>query len=30
MGEDPWALLGLLRIGALERWSIWLDSRDEH
>jgi hypothetical protein len=29
MGEDPWALLGLLRIGALERWSIWLDSRDE-
>jgi hypothetical protein len=27
MGEDPWALLGLLRIGALERWSIWLDSR---
>lgn len=30
MGEDPWALLGLLRIGALERWSIWLDGRDEH
>ncbi len=27
MGQDPWALLGLLRIGALERWSIWLDSR---
>jgi hypothetical protein len=27
MGEDPWAPLGLLRIGALERWSIWLDSR---
>ena len=27
MGEDPWVPLGLLRIGALERWSIWLDSR---
>ncbi|HEX3389573.1 MAG TPA: hypothetical protein VHT94_11100 [Streptosporangiaceae bacterium] len=30
MGEDPWALLGLLRIGALDRWSIWLDGRGEH
>jgi hypothetical protein len=30
MGEDPWARMGLLRIGALERWSIWLDGRDEH
>jgi hypothetical protein len=27
MGEDPWIPLGLLRIGALKRWSIWLDSR---
>lgn len=27
MGGDPWAPLGLLRIGALERWNIWLDSR---
>ena len=26
MGEDPWLPLGLLRIGALKRWSIWLDS----
>jgi hypothetical protein len=25
-GRDPWAPLGLLRIGALKRWSIWLDS----
>ena len=24
MGQDPWAALGLLRIGTLERWSIWL------
>jgi hypothetical protein len=27
MREDPWALLGLLRISALERWNIWLDGR---
>ncbi len=27
MAADPWAPMGLLRIGALERWSIWLDSR---
>jgi hypothetical protein len=27
MAEDPWAPLELLRIGALERWNIWLDSR---
>jgi len=26
MAEDPWAVMGLLRIGALERWSIWLGS----
>jgi uncharacterized protein YciI len=24
MGQDPWAAIGLLRIGMLERWSIWL------
>ncbi|MDX6336099.1 MAG: uncharacterized protein QOG05_3439 [Streptosporangiaceae bacterium] len=24
LGEDPWAAMGLLRIGTLERWSIWL------
>lgn len=27
MGADPWAARGLLRIGALQRWSIWLGSR---
>ncbi len=27
MGEDPWAAMGLLRIGTVERWSIWLGSR---
>jgi uncharacterized protein YciI len=24
MGEDPWAAMELLRVGALQRWSIWL------
>jgi uncharacterized protein YciI len=24
MDQDPWAAMGLLRIGTLERWSIWL------
>jgi uncharacterized protein YciI len=24
LGRDPWAAMGLLRIGTLERWSIWL------
>ena len=25
--EDPWASAGLLRIGSIEPWSLWLDSR---
>jgi uncharacterized protein YciI len=24
---DPWASAGLLRIGTIERWALWLDSR---
>ena len=24
---DPWALAGLLRIGRVEPWALWLDSR---
>jgi len=24
---DPWALAGLLRIGSVEPWALWLDSR---
>jgi uncharacterized protein YciI len=24
MSGDPWAAMGLLQIGTLERWSIWL------
>ncbi|MBO0807227.1 MAG: hypothetical protein J2P32_02860 [Actinobacteria bacterium] len=27
LAEDPWALAGLLRIGSIERWALWLDSR---
>jgi uncharacterized protein len=24
---DPWASAGLLRVGTIERWALWLDSR---
>ena len=24
---DPWAAAGLLRIGSVEPWALWLDSR---
>jgi uncharacterized protein YciI len=27
VGEDPWASMGLLQIGAIESWKIWLDGR---
>jgi uncharacterized protein YciI len=27
LAEDPWALAGLLRIGSIESWALWLDSR---
>jgi uncharacterized protein YciI len=27
LAEDPWASAGLLRIGTIERWALWLDSR---
>jgi len=27
--EDPWASAGLLRIGSIEPWSLWLDSRTD-
>jgi uncharacterized protein YciI len=23
--DDPWASMGLLRIGAIEPWTVWLD-----
>jgi uncharacterized protein YciI len=27
MAEDPWAAAGLLEIGSIERWALWLDFR---
>ena len=27
LGRDPWASAGLLQIGTIEPWSLWLDSR---
>jgi hypothetical protein len=27
LAADPWAMAGLLRIGSIEPWSLWLDSR---
>jgi uncharacterized protein YciI len=28
LAQDPWALAGLLRIGTVEPWALWLDSRE--
>jgi uncharacterized protein YciI len=27
LSHDPWARMGLLQIGAIEPWALWLDSR---
>ena len=27
LAADPWAAAGLLRIGTIEPWTLWLDSR---
>jgi hypothetical protein len=27
LAGDPWASAGLLRVGTIERWALWLDSR---
>jgi uncharacterized protein YciI len=27
MAEDPWAVAGLLEVGSIEPWALWLDSR---
>lgn len=27
LARDPWASAGLLRIGVIEPWALWLDSR---
>lgn len=28
LGEDPWAKMGMLGLGSIERWRIWLDARN--
>ena len=27
VAEDPWATLGLLEVGAIQPWALWLDFR---
>lgn len=27
LAQDPWARAGLLRVGTIESWALWLDSR---
>jgi uncharacterized protein YciI len=27
LAEDPWSSAGLLRVGTIEPWALWLDSR---
>lgn len=27
LAEDPWASAGLLQVGMIDRWALWLDSR---
>lgn len=27
LGRDPWPSAGLLRIGTIESWALWFDSR---
>lgn len=27
LAQDPWAAAGLLQIGTIEPWALWLDSR---
>ena len=29
LADDPWASAGLLRVGTIEPWALWLDSRPE-
>jgi uncharacterized protein YciI len=30
LGEDPWASMELLQIGAIELWELWLDGRQNN
>jgi uncharacterized protein YciI len=27
LGQDPWAATGLLHVGTVQPWALWLDSR---
>jgi uncharacterized protein YciI len=27
LAEDPWAVAGLLQVGSIEPWALWLDGR---
>jgi uncharacterized protein YciI len=27
LAEDPWATMGLLQIGSIQPWALWLDGR---
>ena len=27
LAEDPWASAGLLQVGLIDRWALWLDCR---
>jgi hypothetical protein len=29
LADNPWALARLLRVGTIEPWALWLDSRPE-
>jgi uncharacterized protein YciI len=29
LAEDPWAQMELLRIGTVQRWTVWLDGRNK-
>ena len=30
LADDPWATAGLLQVGTIEPWALWLDSRPEN
>jgi uncharacterized protein YciI len=30
LARDPWARAGLLKVGVIEPWALWLDSRPAH
>jgi uncharacterized protein len=30
LAGDPWALAGLLKVGSIESWALWLDGRSRN